>query len=332
MTTENTILVILLLVIIAEITYVISKLPRGSIKTKRRAILVDTSILMDGRIISIAKTGFIGDTLVIPRSVVGELQLVADNSDSEKRARARRGLDVVAELQAMPEVDVELLQDSTTASEGVDNRLLALAKQHHALIMTIDFNLSKVAHVEGIQVLNINDLSQGIRMAHLPGERLKIQLVQNGQDGHQAVGYLEDGTMVVVEQSRAYVGKTVEVEVIRSLQTSAGKMMFAKRVSDESQSAKPAKHQGIQPAKTSGRARKTYDTAHQPSTERPAGNQANASKPATDRARSEQRAPQRDTGKQPKGTQQNASSSASRPRRKKKDREDILIELTNNQP
>lgn len=218
-----------LLVLLAEVTYVVAKLPRTTLKTKRRAVLVDTSVLMDGRITSLAKTGFIGDTLVIPRSVVGELQLLADGADGDKRTRARYGLDVVAELQQMAEVDVELLQDSTSASEGVDNRLLSLAKQHHALIMTIDYNLNKVAHVEGIQVLNINDLAQGMRMAHLPGEELTIELIQKGQDSHQAVGYLPDGTMVVVEQSSALIGKTVNVEIIRSLQTSAGKMMFARR-------------------------------------------------------------------------------------------------------
>lgn len=232
MNTLDLVLVAVLLVLLAEVTYILTKLPRTTLKTKRRAVLVDTSVLMDGRITSVAKTGFIGDTLVIPRSVVGELQLLADGGDSDKRSRARLGLDVVTELQAMPEVDIELLQDGTSASEGVDNRLLSLAKQHNALIMTIDYNLNKVAGVEGIQVLNVNDLAQSIRMAHLPGEQLRIELVQKGQDSHQGVGYLPDGTMVVVEQSSSFVGKTVQVEIIRSLQTSAGKMMFARRLGE----------------------------------------------------------------------------------------------------
>lgn len=256
METTDLIILAVLLVLLAEVTYVIAKLPRASLKTKRRAVLVDTSVLMDGRITSIAKTGFIGDTLVIPRSVVGELQLLADNADNEKRARARMGLDVVTELQAMPEVDVELLQDGTTAREGVDNRLLSLAKQHHALIMTIDYNLNKVASVEGTQVLNINDLSQGIRMAHLPGEHLHIELVQKGQGSDQAVGYLADGTMVVVEQSNAMIGKTVQVEVIRSLQTSAGKMMFAKRIVQRASTGESSKQRQQKTHKTPQREQK----------------------------------------------------------------------------
>jgi len=185
---------------------------------------------MDGRITAVAKTGFIGDTLVIPRSVVGELQFLADHADSDKRARARYGLDVVTELQAMDEVEVELLQDGSKAREGVDERLLSLAKQHSAWLLTIDYNLNKVAAVEGIGVLNINELAQSIRMAHLPGEHLTLALLQKGQDAHQAVGHLPDGTMVVVEQASSQLGRTCEVEIIRNLQTAAGKMIFAKLV------------------------------------------------------------------------------------------------------
>ncbi len=250
MNTLDLLLVAVLLVLLAEVTYILARLPRTTLKTKRRAVLVDTSVLMDGRITAVAKTGFIGDTLVIPRSVVGELQLLADGGDSDKRSRARLGLDVVTELQAMPEVDVELLQDGTSASEGVDNRLLSLAKQHSALIMTIDYNLNKVAGVEGIQVLNVNDLAQSIRMAHLPGEHLQIELVQKGNDAHQGVGYLPDGTMVVVEQSSAYVGKIVQIEIIRSLQTSAGKMMFARRIGEPTGEKITAKTQVKRTAKT----------------------------------------------------------------------------------
>ena len=219
----------LLVLIICLIAYMITRMPKAKIQTKNRATLVDTSVLMDGRIISIAKTGFIGDTLVIPRSVVGELQFLADNADADKRSRARMGLDVISELQAMPEVMVELLQDGSKATEGVDERLLKLAKSNGASLCTIDFNLNKVAVVEGIKVLNINELAQGLRLAHLPGEKIKVDLVQKGQDSHQGVGYLSDGTMVVVENSSTQIGSTVEVEVIRSLQTAAGKMMFAKQ-------------------------------------------------------------------------------------------------------
>jgi uncharacterized protein YacL len=187
-------------------------------------------VLIDGRILAVAESGFIGDTLVIPRSVIGELQFLADHADHEKRARARHGLDVVSSLQQMPQVTVEILQDGSKAEEGVDERLLKLAKQHNAAVCTIDYNLNKVAVVEGITILNVNELAKSLRMAYLPGEKMLLELVQKGQDTHQAVGYLADGTMVVVEHAFKFIGQTVEIEFIRSLQTAAGKMMFAKRV------------------------------------------------------------------------------------------------------
>lgn len=224
-------IVVVVLAVLAEVTYLVVHLPRQNLGKKQgRPILVDTSVLIDGRILSVAKSGFITDTLVIPRSVVGELQFLADNADHDKRARARYGLDVVQELQAMPSVDVEILQDGSKASEGVDERLLTLAKKHSAAVCTIDYNLNKVAVVEGIAVLNVNELAQSLRMAYLPGERMLLELVQKGQDAHQGVGYLPDGTMVVVEHSSKFIGQAVEIEFIRSLQTAAGKMMFAKRI------------------------------------------------------------------------------------------------------
>lgn len=220
-----------LLIVLGEVTYLVIKLPRQATGRKQgRPILVDTSVLIDGRIIAVARSGFIGDTLVIPRSVIGELQFLADNADHEKRARARYGLDVVRDLQAMPNVNVEILQDGSKANEGVDERLLTLAKKYAAAVCTIDYNLNKVAVVEGIAVLNVNELAQSLRMAYLPGEKMLLELVQKGQDSHQAVGYLTDGTMVVVEHSNKFIGQTVEIEFIRSLQTAAGKMMFARRI------------------------------------------------------------------------------------------------------
>ncbi len=231
METKDIVLLAVTLIILGEVSYLLAKLPKTNIKAKDRAILIDTSVLMDGRITALASTGFMGGTLVVPRSVVGELQFLADNADGDKRARARRGLDVVSELQHMEGVEVELLQDGSRAHEGVDERLLTLAKQHSAVICTLDYNLNKVAAVENIKVLNINELAQALRMAYLPGEELTIELVQKGQDSHQAVGYLPDGTMVVVEQSKGYIGQAVRVEIVRSLQTAAGKMMFAKRIS-----------------------------------------------------------------------------------------------------
>lgn len=233
-------LAILLLAILAEVTYLVVKLPRQNINRKQsRPILVDTSVLIDARIIAVAQSGFVGDTLVIPRSVIGELQFLADNADHEKRTRARHGLDIVKELQSMPEVTVEILQDGSKAEEGVDERLLNLAKKHNAVICTIDYNLNKVATVEGITVLNVNELAKSLRMAYLPGERMLLELTQKGQDKHQAVGHLTDGTMVVVEHAIKQLGNTVEIEFIRSLQTAAGKMMFARLTEADKPVQKP---------------------------------------------------------------------------------------------
>jgi rRNA-processing protein FCF1 len=187
-------------------------------------------VLIDGRIIPVVASGFVSDIIAIPRSVLGELQFLADNADAEKRARARHGLDIVKELQGIEGADVQIFQDGSKAEEGVDERLLKLAKKYAGAICTIDYNLNKVAIVEGITVLNVNELAKNLRMAYLPGEKLKIELVQKGQDNHQAVGYLPDGTMVVVEHASSQIGQFVEVEFIRSLQTAAGKMMFAKKV------------------------------------------------------------------------------------------------------
>lgn len=223
-------LLIVSVLLLAETSYLLLRVTRTMPRYGARAVLLDTSVLIDGRILEIAKSGFSSDTLLIPRSVVGELQFLADNADQEKRSRARHGLDVIADLQALATVETRILPDSTRAEEGVDNRLLALAKKRGYAICTIDYNLNKVAVVEGIQVLNVNELAQSLRMAYLPGERLQIDLLQRGQDAHQAVGYLPDGTMVVVEHAVDRIGQTVEVEFTRSLQTAAGKMMFAKLV------------------------------------------------------------------------------------------------------
>lgn len=221
----------LLTIIVVEATYLVAvNTKRLSHKKESRPIFVDTSVLIDGRIIAVAQSGFISDKLSIPRSVIGELQFLADNADNEKRSRARHGLDVVSELQRMPSIKVEIFQDGSRAEEGVDERLLKLAKKYHGSICTIDYNLNKVAQVESIKVLNVNDLAMSLRMAYLPGEKMLLELTQKGQDNHQAVGHLTDGTMVVVEHASNRIGQTVEIEFIRSLQTAAGKMMFAKLI------------------------------------------------------------------------------------------------------
>lgn len=310
MTTENLVITAVLLVILGEVTYLVAKLPRQT-NSKKRMIFVDTSVLIDGRIIAVAKSGFVGDTLVVPRSVIGELQFLADNADHDKRARARYGLDVVKELQEMVEVDVMIMQDGSKADEGVDNRLLKLAKKHGGVVCTIDYNLNKVAVVEGIVVLNVNELAQSLRMAYLPGEKTMLELVQKGQDNHQAVGYLPDGTMVVVEHSYKQIGKTVEVEFIRSLQTAAGKMMFAKRTEkDKPQAAQPLQSKIRESVK--------------PATQKPIT-------PPQQKKRVSGRAPTSEAT--PSGQKQSSQPTQQRPRRQPKssDREAALIDLVERQ-
>lgn len=252
---ESLILLIFVVLVIAtiEITYLVHKLPRQSSlgRSKRRPIFVDTSVLIDGRIIAVAQSGFLTDPLLIPRSVIGELQYLADNSDHDKRARARHGLDIVSQLQAIPGLTVEIYQDGSRAEEGVDVRLLQLAKAQNGVVCTIDYNLNKVAQVENITVLNVNELAQQLRMAYLPGERMLLELVQKGNDSHQAVGYLKDGTMVVVEHASKFIGQSIEIEFIRSLQTAAGKMMFARPVAapaNTQAAEQPRKQQQARPA------------------------------------------------------------------------------------
>lgn len=192
-----------------------------------RRMLLDTSVLIDGRILELAKTGWLNDELVIPRSVLSELQLLADGANADKRARARYGMDVVAELQRVEQVMVTILPDNRNTPEGVDNRLLELARQQGFALATIDYNLNKIAVVEGVTVLNINELAKVIRLQVLPGEHVKIKLIQDGQGKDQAVGYLEDGAMVVVAHAKKHIGEIIEVEISRALQTDAGKMIFA---------------------------------------------------------------------------------------------------------
>ena len=193
------------------------------------AVMCDSSALIDGRVVEVAKAGFLSGAIVIPSSVLREMQYLADNSDHDKRMRARHGLDVVHELQAMKNIDVQVIEDGKLEDGGVDQRLIVLCKAHNARLLTLDFNLNKVAQAEGIMCLNVNELAQSLRMSYLPGEKRSISLVQKGQDNSQAVGYLEDGTMVVVEKAAKDIGSQIEVEFTRALQTQAGKMLFAKK-------------------------------------------------------------------------------------------------------
>ncbi len=232
--------VALLVVVILQLTYLMNKRPGGIRRGEGRVVLLDTSALIDGRVVEVAKAGFLSGKIIVPRSVVDELQLLADKADHEKRSKARHGLDVVQTLQQMSNLDVAVMQDGK-AKDGVDSQLVRLAKAHQAHLLTLDYNLIKVAEVEGVSILNINELAQILRLAYLPGERSKITLNQKGQDASQAVGYLSDGTMVVVEQAGSLMGKEVEIEFTRALQTQAGKMMFAKLVNKPNTSTKKPK-------------------------------------------------------------------------------------------
>lgn len=226
-------IIILLLVAIAIEVYLVSgeqRNPAGRVKSKR--ILIDTSALIDGRVVGLAEAGFLFGEIIVPRSVLGELQLLADGADHQKREKARLGMDAVNELKRIMRTNFSLYEDSERADEGVDSRLLTLAKQIDASVMTLDYNLNKVAKVVDVEILNINELAKSLRMSHIPGEIIELTLTTAGQEAGQAVGHLSDGTMMVVESAKKYIGQTKKVEIIRSLQTDAGKMMFARLASE----------------------------------------------------------------------------------------------------
>lgn len=196
------------------------------------AMLLDTSAVIDGRIANIIKTGFLSGTLLVPRFVLSELQHIADSSDALRRQRGRRGLEILEELKKYHSNSFKyvVFSNETTKAKEVDARLVELAKKYHARIITVDFNLNKVAKVSGIEVLNVNELANSVKTAILPGEELTLLVVQVGKDPTQGVGYLPDGTMIVVEGGFDLVGKTSTVLVSRLLQTAAGKMIFAKKI------------------------------------------------------------------------------------------------------
>lgn len=227
------------LLIAAETTYLTyASLGNRKPKGATGSIVLDTSALIDGRILAIARSGFISARLIVPKSVVRELQYMADKADHDKRERARYGLDMIRSLQTLDGITVEVLDDGETHADGVDEQLITIAKKLGAQLCTTDYNLNKVARVESIGVVNVNELAHALRPMHLPGERLPITIVQSGQGNDQGVGYLDDGTMVVVDRAKRMIGETVEVEAVRVLQTEAGRMLFARRINNESQTAK----------------------------------------------------------------------------------------------
>ena len=194
--------------------------------------LLDTSVIIDGRISDIADTGFLDGILVIPKFVLVELQHIADSADSLKRNRGRRGLDVLNKLQKDPALNVHISDRDFPGTVEVDSKLVLLAKELSGSIITNDFNLNKVAELQGVKVLNINELSNALKPVVLPGEKMRVNLIKEGKESSQAVAYLEDGTMVVVDSARNMIGKSIEVVVTSAIQTTAGRMIFAKLQDD----------------------------------------------------------------------------------------------------
>ena len=190
-------------------------------------VLVDTSAIIDGRIADITKTGFVHGTMLIPRFVLDELRHIADSSDALRRNRGRRGLEMLNRLRKEAEVPIQVLDVDIRDGSEVDGKLVTLAKNLRAQILTTDFNLNRVAEIQGVQVLNINELANALKPVVLPGEEMVVQVIQEGKEAGQGIGFLDDGTMVVVEGGRRYINSHLDVSVTRVLQTAAGRIIFA---------------------------------------------------------------------------------------------------------
>jgi uncharacterized protein YacL len=195
---------------------------------KKNYKVLDTSVIIDGRIADVCETGFIDGTLVIPQFVLRELQLVADSSDPLKRNRGRRGLDILQRMQKMADITVLIVEEDYPQLREVDLKLIELARATEGKIVTNDFNLNKVAQLQGIPVLNINELSNALKPVVLPGEVMRVFILKEGKEYNQGVGYLDDGTMVVVDNAKKMISKTIDISVTSVLQTTAGKMIFGK--------------------------------------------------------------------------------------------------------
>lgn len=248
---------------------------------KKRRIILDSCALIDGRILQIASKGFINDQLVIPRFIINELQLLADGNDSHKRERARFGLDVANQLQDANDLDVIIDRTVIPGRKSTDDKLVSLARKLKAQLYTTDYNLSKVAALEGVQVLNVNELAQGLRPVTLPGESLTIKLIQKGNGRDQGVGYLDDGTMIVVDGGSRYIGKTVPITVTRMHQTVAGKMVFGQvKIKTSSSNTLEQEKLIVQPQRVSqaqlqtGRARRRSTTNEDYEDSQPVGRSA----------------------------------------------------------
>lgn len=198
-----------------------------------RSVLLDTSVIIDGRIADISRTGFIDGTMIIPRFVLAELQHIADSADTLRRNRGRRGLEMLNKLQKESIVPIRITDLDVEDVREVDDKLIRLAKNLHCPIVTNDYNLNRVAELQGVRVLNINELANAIRAVVLPGEGMRVRIVQEGKELGQGVGYLDDGTMVVVDNAKKFIGNNIEVTVTRMLQTNQGRMIFAAPIDEK---------------------------------------------------------------------------------------------------
>jgi uncharacterized protein YacL len=213
----------------------------GERQPKKNYKVLDTSVIIDGRIADICETGFVDGILIIPQFVLRELQMIADSSDSMKRNRGRRGLDILQRMQKMATVQVQIVEDDFPGVRDVDMKLIELAKLYEGKIVTNDFNLNKVAQLQGLPVLNVNELANALKPIVLPGETMRVFILKEGKEYNQGVAYLDDGTMVVVDNAKKMISKTIDISVTSVLQTTAGKMIFGKY--DDRHSAAEAVHQ-----------------------------------------------------------------------------------------
>jgi uncharacterized protein YacL len=193
-----------------------------------RTVLLDTSVIIDGRIADIARTGFLVGTLLIPRFVLNELQFIADSSDNLRRQRGRRGIEVISQLQKDTSTPLRISDMDVEGVREVDDKLVVLARQLRCPILTNDYNLNRIAELQGVSVLNVNELANAVKLVFLPGESIEVNVIQEGKESGQGVGYLDDGTMVVVEDGRNHLNKKINVTVTKVLQTAAGRMIFAR--------------------------------------------------------------------------------------------------------
>ena len=204
---------------------------------KRDYKVLDTSVIIDGRIADVAETGFLGGTLIIPQFILTELQQVADSPDSSKRQRGRRGLDMLQRLRNNSQIDLQIIETDYPAIKEVDLKLIEIGKELDAVIVTNDFNLNKVSQLRGVNVLNINELANALKPVVLPGEAMRVFVLKEGKEYNQGVAYLDDGTMVVIDDARRLIGKTADVAVTSVLQTTAGKMIFGRLWEDRDENS-----------------------------------------------------------------------------------------------